>query len=690
MTKSIASILLFLICLALSSNSSAQWVQTNGPFGGQIIGIASMSDGGNATDLYVSMQSGMFRSSDYANSWARVRSEFSGTMATIGQHLFTSSPAGVAISSDRGTTWAMVNEGLGGAGVYKLLTIGSTLYALSNNYSVYRSEDLGASWTIARPKTPGVIYSSVVSVGLTLFMSAYAASSQGVYRSTDNGDSWEAVNAGLTSRSVNSLVAGGSTIFAATADGYFFSTDQGESWTSLGTLLSGSITSLERNAAGDLLAVTSLGLFRSTNNGTVWAPAVHDLPDPNVKRLLSANHGFIAETPSGLFVSTNGGMNWTPVNVSWIGTTLSNLVSIPDVMSGERIFATSAEGVHVSANGGDTWSRTNSGLEGRVPGTIAGTLDDASQVTLFVGTDSGIYASADFGANWTPTSLKDAINLVTTTGINVLASTETGVKRSSDKGITWMNAGLDVAGMSVTAFRSEGNTIYAGTYASSSQFFSTTDLGVTWVESLNFPSSGFVYSLDAVGSTVVMGNYGVYRSTDQGGNWVDISSNLTHTYVFNVRAVDNGSGGVNIFAATDHGVFFLPHGSSEWIDGSTGLTAMNVYSLVVSGSHLYAAPTGAGIWKRPLSQFSSSDVDRKLSSSDMSITPNPTNGPLTVRGSGGGMGVLEIQNILGQRISQSEWDGTEAAVDLTGFPNGLYLIHTEISGVSQSVRVVKR
>jgi hypothetical protein len=58
---------------------------------------------------------------------------------------------------------------------------------------------------------------------------------KGVYHSTNNGTSWNAVNSGLpTTSDITSLAVSGSSIFAGTTghgDGVFRSTDNGTSWT---------------------------------------------------------------------------------------------------------------------------------------------------------------------------------------------------------------------------------------------------------------------------------------------------------------------------------------------------------------------------------------------------------------------------------------------------------------------------
>lgn len=60
-------------------------------------------------------------------------------------------------------------------------------------------------------------------------------SGAGVFRSTDNGSSWTAVNSGMPSGEVGALAVSGTSLFAGTVWGVFRSTDDGASWTAVNT-----------------------------------------------------------------------------------------------------------------------------------------------------------------------------------------------------------------------------------------------------------------------------------------------------------------------------------------------------------------------------------------------------------------------------------------------------------------------
>src|SRR5947199_10735603 len=66
--------------------------------------------------------------------------------------------------------------------------------------------------------------------GTSLFAGTYFG---GVFRTTNNGASWTAVNNGLTAMDVHILAVSGTSLFAGTNGGVFRTTDNGASWTAV-------------------------------------------------------------------------------------------------------------------------------------------------------------------------------------------------------------------------------------------------------------------------------------------------------------------------------------------------------------------------------------------------------------------------------------------------------------------------
>jgi hypothetical protein len=108
-------------------------------------------------------------------------------------------------------------------------------------------------------------------IGTNLFA---ATAGVGVFRSTNNGTSWTAINTGLTSATVLSLAVSGTNLFAATyGGGVCLSTNNGTSWTDVNAGLTG-LGTLDYS-----LVVSGTNLFAGTYAG-VWRRPLSDMVTP--------------------------------------------------------------------------------------------------------------------------------------------------------------------------------------------------------------------------------------------------------------------------------------------------------------------------------------------------------------------------------------------------------------------------
>src|SRR5665213_1201668 len=97
------------------------------------------------------------------------------------------------------------------------------------------ASDASAQWVQTNGPSGGSIHVLAVS-GTNLF----AGTGGGMYRSSNNGTSWIAVNNGLPANAnVSAIVVSGSNLFAGTSAGVFLSTDNGTSWAARNTGLTG-------------------------------------------------------------------------------------------------------------------------------------------------------------------------------------------------------------------------------------------------------------------------------------------------------------------------------------------------------------------------------------------------------------------------------------------------------------------
>ena len=121
---------------------------------------------------------------------------------------------------------------------------------------------------------PGALYSqwiptngpygaNVLSIVINSTGQIFAGTEGGVFRSTDNGGSWTAVNNGVAIVPVYALAINSSGQIFASYGGVFRSTDNGGSWTPASAgLTSFDVRSIAISLSGQIFVATSGGVFR--------------------------------------------------------------------------------------------------------------------------------------------------------------------------------------------------------------------------------------------------------------------------------------------------------------------------------------------------------------------------------------------------------------------------------------------
>jgi photosystem II stability/assembly factor-like uncharacterized protein len=280
---------------------------------------------------------------------------------------------------------------------------GTNLFVACGESGVFSSTDNGASWGF-----PGLNNKSVYTLAAT-GSNLFAGTDSGVYLSNDNGANWVKVNVGLPNSPpiVYSLFASGSKLFAGLAyGGIFRSTDSGKNWIAINTgltdtnyfndwtfLVSGA--NLFAGSADD-------GIFLSTNNGASWNPVNTGIPEDNRFYALTAiDTNVFAATDSGVYRSTNNGASWTQVDNGLTNTRVSALA-----VSGTNIFASNDSGVYLSSDNGSSWMAIDSGL----------TLKAYNSVNTLAVIGSDLFAGTNVGGIWSrPLSQMIALSAVSQT-----------------------------------------------------------------------------------------------------------------------------------------------------------------------------------------------------------------------------------------------------------------------------------
>ena len=475
---------------------------------------------------------------------------------------------------------------------------------------VFRSVNNGDSWTAVNNGLPDSIVLSL-AVGPDR-QSLFAGTSEGVFRSVDNGESWTAVNNGLTTLSISSLVVGpdGQSLFAGTnGGGVFRSVDNGESWIVINnqlTTLSVSSLAVSPDDQSLFAGTDGGGVFRSQDNGESWTAVSNGMTTLAVSSLTTGPDGqslFAGTFGGGVFRSPDNGESWTAVNNGLTNSTLLTLAVGPE---GKSLFAgTNGAGAFRSVDNGESWTAVNNGLADSNVRTFVVGPDGQS---LFAGTNGGgASRSVDNGDSWTAinnglTSSSILSLAIGSDGKSYFAGTfGGGVFRSQDDGESWtaVNNGLTDPNVRSLTMGPDGQNLFAGT--DSGGVFRSQDNGESWTAVNNGLTTLSVISLTVGpdGQSLFAGTFigGAFRSQDNGESWTAVNNGLTDSIV---RSLAVGPDGQSLFAGTNGGGVFLSQDNGEsWTVSSNGLTDSIVRSLAVGpdGRSLFAGTDGGGVFR---------------------------------------------------------------------------------------------
>ena len=160
-------------------------------------------------------------------------------------------------------------------------------------------------------------------------------------------------------------------------------------------------------------------------------------------------------------------------------------------------------------------------------------------------------------------------------------------------------------------------------------------------------------TLAVSGSKLFAGtNSGVFLSTNNGADWLQINNGLTETYIGSLIA-----SGTDLFAGTSGGVFVSTNNGTNWTQVNDGLENSSVHSLAVSNTDLFAGISG-GVWKIPLSKTITS-VKNNYNDLPTEFTisqnyPNPFNPSTRIDYNlpTDEKVVIKVYNILGKEIAE--------------------------------------
>ncbi|MCS7308965.1 MAG: hypothetical protein NZ741_01970 [Armatimonadetes bacterium] len=636
----------------------------------------------NPNILYIGVaKGGVWRSNDGGSTWVNLTdqlpTQYVGCLAMdpvdpniiylgTGEEYFavyTLGGVGIYRSTDGGNTWTLYGNSVFAGGRINEIVIDPSnrnrwfvstdtgIWVTTNGGSTFTQRLAGvASALRMHPTNPNRLWAAIGW--------PWGSSRNGVYFSTDGGNTWTRYSAlplGTTvgrieldvcraNPNVLYVVFGmpGSQSPNDRLHSVWRTTDGGATWTQLTNAPTGSgqqwynlVMRVDPNDP-NVAYLGEIELWRTTDGGNTWTRINGAVPNGHVDQHALAFHPtdtrrIYIGCDGGLFFSTNRGDTRTPLNTGRgtmeyygfdVHPTDPSRLAAGAQDNGKQVRSTTntyritrgADGMQIA------YKRTNPSI---VLGGIQRGIVDRS-------TNGGDSWTTVFSPPSGERTLWEAPIVNDAATPNRFYTATQFLYRSTNDGQTWSRVSdVDLtngagAVSAIAVAPSNSNVIYTG--SSEGVVYVSTDGGSTWTHRspsrINSGWTGYIHSIAiapdrpeiAWVSFTGARTTKVVRTTDYGISWSDFTFNLPSTTSVNYLLLNPRQPSM-VFAATDTGVFVLR--GTTWYRLGIGLPGTPCTMLRVSGNYLYVSTYGRGIWRVDLPEAAFAETEIRLNPSNI-------------------------------------------------------------------------
>lgn len=597
-----------------TTDGGVTWTQIDNTMGNVVVGAMLMYPS-NPNTILAATSSGIFKTTDGGNTWSQKATgnfkdlQFKPGDPTVVYAVKIATPSEFHRSTNTGDSWTQISSGIPSSGIGSRMVIGVS--AANGNY-VYLLQIKSSDGTLAnilRSTDSGVNFSTTATgpniLGYNCDGSGTA--SQATYDLCMTVDP----------NNINNVFVGGIN--------NWMSTDAGVNWTisshwvgsSFGVPCASSVHADQHCYAwsplnGRLYVGHDGGIHYSANGGTTWNEITNNLAITQIYKIgqgtSNVNYTLFGCQDNGSAATTNGSSFFTTRG----GDGMETLI---DYSNSNYCYNTYHSGLI---------NRSSTGPTGSYAYALAG---------------NGVNGMDESGAWVTPYFLHKSDHLTMFVGLknvwrtnNVTSSPPTWTKISTG----------EIDNCEVLEQSSANlNIIYAVRYGSLKRTDNANDAAgsVTWsscpLPGGNTPTDIKAHPTDA-NIVYATAAYNIYKSTDKGLTWTDISSNLPELFI-NCLVIDKNDN-EGIYIGNQTGVWYKDATLTDWALFSSGLPPVDVRELEIyydvvnpSNNRIKAGTYGRGLWQSDLMQVNAinpsnfSAVPVSLNQIDLSWTKNSSN-----------------------------------------------------------------
>ena len=680
---------------------------------------------------------GIWKTSNGGNSWTPLGDELpycsvgnivvdfqnpSTIYLTVGQNQgWWEYGLGIYKSTDGGQNWIATSQISNYTDVvvyYKLMMAPndhSTLYSAQSN-GFWKSTDAGTTWTKIltgsfidfefKPNNPNTIYLSKRENGSEVF------------KTTDAGLTWNPITSlGISNNNIEIAVTpiDSNYIGLGTNGGgvknFYLSTDGGNNFVLKNSNIDDNAVVHFSNTNKNKIYCGYVSNYRSTNGGSSWTQITNWYNDGVLPPVHADNQFALANPlqPKYIYYCNDGGLyRYNETNNTW--KDLSNGLIITQFY---KIANSQQDSVFMIGgtqdNGGrkriasSSWDATNGGDGMEV--AINNTNDQTIYTTYVNGqlyrsydqwtNDTYYDITADInGGSWVTPYLLDYNNQ-----FRIVAGYK-NVWLSNDEGDNWTQISNNITGNTTANLtvldiaRTNSNVIYTGR---ANKIYYTNNLGANWStktipgvssfftevsQVLVHPKNENVIYITKTGYSI---NNKIYKSTDNGSTWKNITYNIPNIPVNCITIdIETDSSNVDMYIGTDVGVFYKKELDTVWQYYGTGMPNTEVADLEIyyPTRKLRAGTHGRGIFEIDLNPltFPASNPSIKQAKNEISLMTNPVSNVISILINSSEeqaftFSILdESGKIIKKETARMIAGNNVKTITLEGFANGIYFV----------------